>query len=261
MPRQKYVKSFNVPPGAASRRRVVARKRSAGSRMSRYSISRSLVSPFKVYSFVRYSEQQFGYNNFNGLTSPNGSTVYGNGFGIKFNLSSGAVGQGNVTNLGSLGTMPNYQDFTNLFDDYRISAVTITMYYSNNVMTGTAAAGSYTGQALPMIAMCFDEDDYAAPTSTSVLDQRPETKTILLDTNGPKSITVRPKCQGYAESNGVSTQAPVLANSMWQNCSSPSIDYFGVKMWLNAWGTGATNLQCGYIQMKFTFVLDFRGVS
>lgn len=233
----------------------------AARRRNSYSLSRSLVSPFTVYRFVRRSEQQFGYNGYNGLTNTTGAITYGNGVGLKFSLA-GPTLYGNVSGSQVLNALPSYSEFVNLFDDYRLASVKVTFFYSNNVFNqGGTTIPTTIGAGLPMILLCFDEDDCNAPTSNTSLDQRPECRTIQLDTNGPKTFTIRPKAATYVAAGGVSTQGAVPSNRLWMNTATPGVDYFGIKMWFTPWGAAANATQCGYIQAVFEHTFEFRGVQ
>lgn len=188
------------------------------------------------------------------MMSPSGSTVYGNGVGFKFQLAQLVVA-GNVTTTTS--AVPNYTEFTALFDRYRITNVRMRFHYSNNVAAASAATGTLTAVALPVMQIATDYDDALPPVNTGELMQRQTTKYWTLDSNGPKTYSVRPQVAVPVDNAGVSSSRSLGAN-LWIDAGSPNTDYFGVKLWMESQSNSGNNLMLGFIWVYVTYDLEFK---
>ncbi len=207
----------------------------------------------RSYKFQRTTAFQFGYNSYAGFTSPSGSIVYGNGIALKYNLSQVLI-IGGVTVAAPL---PNFTEFTALFDRYRVNNVRLRFHYSNNVANGSTVAGTLTGAALPSIQIANDYDDATPPPANTTLMERTNTKFWLLDTNGPKSHSVKPRF-AMGVQNGGSFVTGATGGNNFIDCSFPNTDYFGTKLWCETQTSPATQLQLGYIWMYATYDLEFK---
>lgn len=208
----------------------------------------------RPYRFSRTCAFQFGYNSYAGFTSPSGALVYGNGMGLKFQLSQMVLAGNFVTVTQAL---PNYTEFTALFDRWRITNVRLKFHYSNNIANGSAAAGTLTGVALPMIQIANDYDDAVPPAANTELMQRQNTKYWTLDSTGPKTHSVVPNILLAAENSGAFSSVAVSRGD-FVDCSTPNTDFVGVKLWCETQTSAAAQLQLGYIWMYATFDLEFK---
>lgn len=217
-------------------------------------MSKTISPKMSTYKFTRTCAFQFGYNSYAGFTSPSGALVYGNGLGLKFQLSQMVLSGNFVTVTQAL---PNYTEFTALFDRWRITNVRLKFHYSSNVANGSAAPGTLTGVALPLIQIANDYDDAVPPASNTELLQRQNTKYWTLDSTGPKTHSVSPRILLAAENSGAFTSVAVDRGS-FIDCSTPNTDNVGVKLWCETQTSAATQLQLGYIWVYATYDLEFK---
>jgi hypothetical protein len=208
-----------------------------------------------TYKFTRTCAFQFGYNSYAGFTSPSGALVYGNGLGLKFQLSQMVLSGTFVTVTQAL---PNYTEFTSLFDRWRITNVRLKFHYASNIANGSAVPGTLTGVALPILQIANDYDDAAPPASNVELLQRQNTKYWTLDSTGPKNHSIAPKVILAGENSGAFTSFVVADGHPFIDCGTPNTDHVGVKLWCETQTSAATQLQLGYIWVYAMFDLEFK---
>lgn len=242
-----------------SRSRSLPRKtRAVATYRGRSTISRILKNPNYVYRFSRTATWQCGYNGYSGFTTVSGGVVYGQGIGFNWTLG-GPIISGSASSPG-LQVMPNVTEFTALFDQYRIDNVKIKVFYTNNISNATGAVSTFQQIALPTGQFCTDYDDSVPPSSQGELLQRPETKLLQFNTNGPLVFNV-PKPEMAQTVNAQTGINSVAAKNGWIDCGQTDVNNYGWKVWLEQFGSNtAGGLQQGYFQFYFTYDLSFKGV-
>lgn len=125
----------------------------------------------------------------------------------------------------ALSNMPNYTEFTALFDMYRINKVVVKFVPS---FTGSDANPAATANALPNLYSVTDNDDNATPANLDELLQYPGLKLTRANQIHTRVFT---PCVGV-DAAGITGIAPKY--KQWINCSSPSIVHYGMKYWLDA---------------------------
>lgn len=125
-----------------------------------------------------------------------------------------------------LSDLPNSADFTNLYDQYRILSVKVTL-----MPTYTEAEVSSVADFQGWIVLANDYDDSTA-NLTSQLLQYQQSKVYPL--NRPIEWRVRPKAAAVVYQGGV-TSAYAAHASGWIDCAYPGVIHYGVK-----WATAIT---------------------
>lgn len=206
------------------------------------------------HRFTRTCAFQFGVNSFQGFTSPSGATIYGNGVGFTYSLAAvNVIGNLNSTSV----AVPDYTEFTALFDQYKIVGVKEKWVWSNNVTNASAALGTLAGTANPIVLSSFDRNNAAPPTSSTELMQRDDTRYLTFDSNGPKVLSSRPVVDTVVGLGGASASA-LAQSSPWLSTAGATVVYNGRKNWMMSQSSGATQLQTGYLWVFFTLEFEFR---
>lgn len=209
-----------------------------------------------VYRFKRTAALVLGYNNYNGFTSPNGSTVYGNGLGLYFTLAgfnfNGNVGAGGLTN------MPNISEFQALFDEFRLDEVEIKLVYTNNISNTSAALGTFQNIALPTLQTYVDIDDANPPSTGGDLLQCP-VKIQQIGTNGPLTFKFSPRTATTLFTTSGANSVATGPKGQWLDTAVTNAQYYGWKTWLEPMGSNIGTLQQGYFQFYVTYTLAFKG--
>jgi hypothetical protein len=225
-------------------------------------IRRGLSAPMRALSQRVHAFKRLG----NIITlGSNGSaidTVSGTAGTSVGNLTAGNVIGTNQFGLGltfALNQVSNFEEITNLFDNYRLKMIKLRMDWSYNqapagmvidqtqLMTGT---NSWISQSVPRVHFCPDEDDGTAPNQSQVL-QNSFSKTARLDRT--VYCTIRPRYQA-AVSNGTSTAVAggLGAVGSWLDCSTASIPHSGFKAFFIDFPKGMKNTEFNAYQWTLT---------
>jgi len=152
--------------------------------------------------------------------------------------------------------VPDFSDFTALFDQYQIRGVELELYWSKN-MAGEQTAAYST----PMLWSTLDYDD-AANTSLSQLQQYPSVRTTNMGEDGGKafrqSFRPVPRLQ-VPDGSGGTGYAPVLDGNLWVDVANPSVGYYGIKFFLDTFGR-SSNIDLGTIMICAKIEYAFKNV-
>lgn len=193
------------------RRRVLnARARRLRRRKYGRNVARSLRTPMRpnTYSFKR----QIFYEN---LIVVNSGAASGYAFQQAFSQ------------------LPNYTDFTNLYDQYLIKKIVVKMIpkISQHNLTSTT-----TGNAdLPQVHSVVDYDDNTTPTSVQQLCEYQSYK--MTRGNQIHTRVFVPKIELNADS---SVSAPKAYQ--WLDCDAPTLNHRGIKWWFSAPSSANTSV-------------------
>lgn len=146
-----------------------------------------------------------------------------------------------------LSDLPNYTEFTQLFDEYKICAVKVKfMPLQSETNTGTTT--NY--QMMPFFTV-IDPDDTTAPADLNTLFQYESLKAHF--PLRPFSRYIKPRMSVGAYSGAFSSYANVKPG--WVDASSPSVQHYGLKI-----GLAATPNVVYSWQMILTYYMKFRTV-
>lgn len=150
-----------------------------------------------------------------------------------------------------LSDLPDYTDFTNLFDQYQITGIRLTFHRFQNVsLTGTANADSI----LPLTYVTTDFDDVAVITE----DQLCQYDKVKVYTSGRTfKIFFRPKVLSPVYESAVTSAYANPIAQPWISTADPDVDFFGLRTLMTQ--TGAQGLSGWMIRAKY--YLRFRNVK
>lgn len=169
-----------------------------------------------------------------------GAITLTDGAGSSFISSTSADSMTNTIQWGTsmlfkLSSVIDSGDFTNLYDKYKIVGVKLKIMYQAN----TASTGG--NSVMPVITYNVDHDDAAIPSSLNTVSTKAAARSRILTADRPINIYIKPKpavalYQGIFSGFG-------SGNSMYVNSSSPDVQHFGLKFWINNFYTpaGANN--------------------
>jgi len=145
----------------------------------------------------------------------------------------------------TLDQIPDYTQFTSVFDQYRFNSVDV------RVLPITTAIPPAAAVSTSVIWVAVDYDDSATPASVSSVQNY---SNVSFATPG-RSITfsLRPKFLTTIQTNG-GTSVNAGMGAGWINCSQPSIPHFGVKVAVTQ--CASTNVNVWY--MVFRYHVSFR---
>lgn len=213
-------------------------------------VPRSLRNPETIYPFKRTTQLVVQLDTTNGFVS--GATT-GGGLGFGFTLTN-LLFQINSVKLST--SVPQSAEFTNLFDQFRISMVDIKMVWSCNLVNASAA-----GLFAPQLLCVVDNDDYDSPLSNQEMFQRPDHWVVQMgangNTNNVRHIRIRkPRIAQSAYQAGATSSYAIT--SPFVNAAYPNTEFYGAKLWFDRPVGSATNI--GYLTFYVDYYLEFKGV-
>lgn len=143
---------------------------------------------------------------------------------VQFTLTGAVANPAYGVATFALNALPNYAEFTSLFDRYRINFV--KLFWQLNVAPEAQAAAS---SQYPRLYTFNDFTDVTTPTSMDEFRERQKTKMQMLSPRRPVITTCRPavEMEAYKTLGGVAVNAPKW--KVWLPQESPDVQHLGTK--------------------------------
>lgn len=152
-----------------------------------------------------------------------------------------------------LGALANFNEFTSLFDQYRITGVKVNFIFS---ASSSNAGSTYQSTQLPLIWIVEDYDD--GSVLTSVLDYQQYGTVKVRRLNNPITKFVRPKpAQSVYQSGTFSGYAQGQRNT-WIDMQSPQAEYYGIKWGIEPCSAGTGTNTLGTLKVLCTYYIQCR---
>lgn len=136
----------------------------------------------------------------------------------------GAVGYAPYTSnfyLNGLTNLPNYLEFTNLYEQFRINYCVWKVWLRIDPSAQTATNASY-----PKFYWCRTDDSTSTPGTLDVIRERQNSRVKVLTPNRPITVKFRPNVLGAAYQTAVST-AYTPKWKQWIDCGNSSTVHYG----------------------------------
>jgi len=148
-------------------------------------------------------------------------------------IAKAAADQGAAQSF-QLSDLPNYTEFTTLFDSYRIQSVEVIFDLAVPFSVATT-------QIWPTIIVWPDYDDATAPATQAIADQVMVAERLQFS-NATTQFRRRvvPKLAVSVQSAGPTTVNAVNMPASWIDCGYPSVNHFGMKWWVKNYNTGVS---------------------
>lgn len=145
-------------------------------------------------------------------------------------------------------TMPNYADFTSLYDKYRIDWVDVTMTFNGNTHTGGST------QSLPRVFFVEDNDDTNS-ISLGAIQQYDNLKTFQFGTGEGvmKTFRIHPRPQEMVYYTSTLTGYQQGSNKKFIDTTYPDVPQYGAKMIVDPIVYSASSLVLGSIAFSFKY--------
>lgn len=136
-------------------------------------------------------------------------------------------------------SVPNYTQFTSLFDDWRIKGVAVRMFFAH-----TSESSTSNTQGAPMIHYVWDPTDNTVVDETAILQYEGLKQYQFANGASTRGFTTfgRPQAllgTGLELTDGTTTGGRPIPRSGWIETVSPTAEYNGLKMVFPAVGTAA----------------------
>lgn len=129
-----------------------------------------------------------------------------------------------------LNGLLEYNDFTQLFDRYKITGIKLKVMFQCN-QSGTPGG---TRAPLPLMTYAFDCDDANAPANGNIVRVKQYAKQRILNGSSSFNIFIKPRITKALYANaltaGYSSEAPT-----WIDATRADIEHYGLKFWINNW--------------------------
>lgn len=154
-----------------------------------------------------------------------------------------------------LDQLPNYSEFTNLYDSYRINKIVckfIPMIQINNIQPIAAASASNPG----LFGSIVDRDDANPLGAYNDYLEYPDFRFQPAITSRTHTRVFVPCIRGASLDAGGGLISSVMKSKQWLDCAIPSIPHYGLKCYLDA--QYSVNTPQVY-QLQTTIYMSFRG--
>lgn len=131
--------------------------------------------------------------------------------------------------------LPDYSDFTNLFDRYRIKYVVLRLFYgSSQFPSSTNSPAPFTG----FFHYCIDYNDTLNATGPEELLQYQSYKCIPLHKLQGYKIILKPRAEMALYRTGLTYAYGNSPKNTWLDCTSTGIDvpHYGIRAWIDKSG-------------------------
>lgn len=154
----------------------------------------------------------------------------------------------------SLDQVQNFADFTQLYDQYKITGVKVIFRLMTNPDSAVA-----TTQIFPTLWMVRDNDDSATPGSLVSLMEKEGVKYKVLRPNSAVSMYIKsPRLAGMVYQSGTTTSYTSIAPK-WVDCSYPTTPHYAIKWCVDSEGVSQPGDY--YISVQTKYYLTFRGAQ
>lgn len=157
----------------------------------------------------------------------------------------------------NLTTLPNYTEFTNLWDMYRINCVVLKWRFDRQIPS--------VSDTTPMgyLHYAFDPNDDTATSTINDLTQYGTYNRKALDGQRPFNIKIYPKAQQMLYKS-VTTTGYAPKSRMWINTADPNVPHYALKYIVDGndgVGGGPGDLLVGVITLQVKYYLSFKNIK
>lgn len=158
-----------------------------------------------------------------------------------------------------LSQVPDYSEFTNLFDQYRILKAKVTFLPSFNA--GDALGGATTTFfPIPYFTYATDSDNADAPHSQAALMEYGNARTVRLDK--PVTVTITPRVAQSVYKAGATNGYAEGKAGQWIDCETPDVQHYGLKWCIpHTAGSAASPTELAYgwsCSVVVTLYMEFK---
>lgn len=169
-----------------------------------------------------------------------------------FPLTNPVTGVANYAWAFKLSDLPNYSEFVNLFDAYRIKSVHLKFVPSWDSSNKTQPPNADT--LMPTLVTVMDHNDALALNSRADYMQYTSYKESALTANSPVSIIVNPTPAVAVYGGGVFASYG-QNQGVWVDTGSYTVEHYGLK-WAVIWPVAGTGNLGGYVTVFQTYTLE-----
>jgi hypothetical protein len=160
-------------------------------------------------------------------------------------IGKAAVDAGYATSF-ALSDLPNYTEFTNLFDRWRIREVTLEFCYQQAINTATFC--------FPFVILSTDLNDAVTPLTENQLLERENAK--MHNFSAGRTVVrhvLQPRQLAAGSGGSLTTEMP---RDSWVDCAYSSSPYYGFKAWIGNYNSAISG--AAQLRLYLTYDLEFK---
>lgn len=152
-----------------------------------------------------------------------------------------------------LNQLPNYTEFTSLFNSYKIYFAKVTFIYDRNDAV-SAPAGT---NLLPNLLTCIDTNDATGLASLGEFQEYRTYKLRRMDR--PITVLLKPKPATAVYYTGASPRYAADGSDQWIDCAGVTVPFYGLKYgFLGGAAGGIGTYTLGHCMINVTLYMKFR---
>lgn len=155
----------------------------------------------------------------------------------------------------AISDINNINNFTAMYDAYRLNSVTVTIEYLSNSVAVNA------GYVLPTFYMYWDQDDATIPPNLrSILGKQGVKKWQPTASRLQKRFTFKPQLAVGVESDaaGVTTNVVIPGRTNWIDCSTPRVPHYAFKIYCQDFAAAGSVNAWNLVRLHYTYNVSFR---
>lgn len=149
-------------------------------------------------------------------------------FVANYNATTGVTTPINVPLSFNLNQLPAASEFTNLYDQYKISGIRVNCQPLLTEGIASAVSGSTLIYGFPKFSSVIDFDDTFTPVNEDVLLQYGSLKQTGAFKEHKRYF--KPRVRGAALDSGAVVAAATSLKAPWIDMSNPNVPHYGVKL-------------------------------
>ena len=208
----------------------------------------------RTVTFWRKTQISYSLNQLTGFQAAGNNVNFGFSLGRLIGFTNGTfqISQ----------PMPQFSEFQELFDYYKINAVKLQIFFTKN----TADLSGGSTQGMPLLLLCNDFDDIAEPMTRESMMQRVGCRHVQFDASNVNGIAhyIKPKPAtvlvqtNVADGTLTSSNSGVQFGTQWVDTASSNIVHNGIKVLYDNQGV-TTSTVLGNITFVFDVCFEFKG--
>lgn len=151
-----------------------------------------------------------------------------------------------------LSQLPNYTEFTNLFEQYRINGIKLDFIPKS---TSFEANTSASVAIMPRLYTIIDKDGNAQTSSETAMQQYGNAR-LIRDPSKPFSIYIKKPCVQFGTANTITIVGGAPKASPWLDCDNFNVQHWGCAIGgIMPTGTGSVSFS-----VVATYYMQFKHV-
>ena len=174
-------------------------------------------------------------------------------------INTDSAGQAGIGKSFRLDMLPNYTEFTTLFDQYRINGIAIKVVWRSTGISMIETQADPDRPGAPILYDVIDLDDATAPTTRNeVMSYSKHQMTMYSTARRSRSKFFKPRGLNTIYRTGVSNAYTLANPKAWIDMSYVDVEHYGYKGFVEVPNTGATSVPVNYFDIHYTVYLQCR---